>query len=477
MLKQSGISILEVLAAIFVIAIGLLGVLAVIPFGAFQVSKANHAEYASNMLANAAEEIIIREIAKPTEWGFNSPIGTAGPGPIEEDEDSRIILIPPPADDPTVTSTGTFTREVSTHEITDVDISAHPTHYTLLESFGQTVLARLELSVLVTIHCETVTIIQRFEGEPPLWITQPPEPDSGPILRTRPHTLSQTFHALNDTRYILFDPRENEVQFDRRHIFPLWSFEPAVPQRSNLIRRWEEIMRGQDDLLYTSYADKRPDFKDNRILSSGKYTWFFTILPRPADNWDGYHSVSYPDPDLYPPPGPYLDNIYEPLEKIGLPCDCFDPAAGPDSPENQRHQRVSILARYHIGDGLVPLERLAPGTADILACYNRVPTDDVQVLNVPFSRSAGGGMFTFPNADHLELLTQTKYLFVTWRTRSGLDGTWCKIVFLDKDERSAARTPRIVVVTEDGLPDRNNMTVYIPSGVLYHKKVEDVPIR
>lgn len=52
-----GVSLMEVLASVFVIGVGLLGVLAVIPFGAFQVSKAQHAEYCSNMLVSAANEL------------------------------------------------------------------------------------------------------------------------------------------------------------------------------------------------------------------------------------------------------------------------------------------------------------------------------------------------------------------------------------------------------------------------------------
>ncbi|GHT40584.1 hypothetical protein FACS189443_1140 [Planctomycetales bacterium] len=66
---RNGITLLEVLISVFIIGIGLLGVLAIIPFGAYQVSKANNAEYAANMLANAAGEIKIRKLAYPTEWG------------------------------------------------------------------------------------------------------------------------------------------------------------------------------------------------------------------------------------------------------------------------------------------------------------------------------------------------------------------------------------------------------------------------
>jgi hypothetical protein len=70
-----GITLMEVLAAMFVICIGLMGVLAVIPFGMFQVGKARNAEYISNMLANAKQEIQFNGMAKPSNWIF--PPGSA----------------------------------------------------------------------------------------------------------------------------------------------------------------------------------------------------------------------------------------------------------------------------------------------------------------------------------------------------------------------------------------------------------------
>ncbi|MDR0328968.1 MAG: hypothetical protein LBI05_11800 [Planctomycetaceae bacterium] len=135
---HTGISLLEVLAALFVVSIGLLGVLAVIPFGAYQVSQAQHAEHASNMLANAVEEMIIREMV------------------------------------PKVPST---------------------------------------------------------------------------------------------SKFVWFEPHDHTI----------------VPSHMtyDIQKIWQDIMRGQDDLVYTTYGDKRPDFagQNNKIQSSGKYTWFFTYLP------------------------------------------------------------------------------------------------------------------------------------------------------------------------------------------------------
>ena len=59
---KRGVTLMEVLAALFVLSIGLLGVLAVIPFGSFQIAKARQAEYGSNMLAAAKAEVRIQEM-------------------------------------------------------------------------------------------------------------------------------------------------------------------------------------------------------------------------------------------------------------------------------------------------------------------------------------------------------------------------------------------------------------------------------
>ena len=293
--EQRGISLLEVLAAIFVVSIGLLGVLAVIPFGAHQVSKAQHAEYASHMLANAIEEIRIREMV---------PESLQGGMP----------------------------------------------DYT------------------------------KFAwGEPY------PIPD--------PNGLTHIWRVLME-------------------------------------EGWKEHMRGQDDLVYSTYDDKRPDFvnQGGKIQSSGKYTWFFTYLPKVNED------------------------------------------------------EVNV---------------------DILACYNRVPEDDRQVLitngngdgngegngHDRYSISRGGSRFTLPDASHLELLTQTKYVFVTWESDvlPVIGGAWCRIVFLDKSNPSH---PQIIVTGNglrrlrdilnrdvEGVQDTLQIWMYIPSGVLYHRQVPDVPIR
>ena len=253
-ISRGGISLLEVLASVFVVSIGLLGVLAVIPFGAYQVSQAQHAEYASHMLANAAEEILIRN------------------------------MVPQSSSD----------------------------------------------------------------------------------------------------KFMWCEPRENPNLPDPAHI------------SRHVDKNCEKIMRGQDDLVYTTYNDKRPDFAGQKgsIQGSGKYTWFFT--------------------------------------------------------SQKENEKTAVV--------------------DILACYNRVLDDDVQVQTI-FTPSLGGGTLTFPDTSHVELLSQTKYVFVTWEAGQSSGGAWCKIVFLDK------LTSKIVVTGNLEGMGSTDIQVYIPSGVLYHKRLAGVAVR
>jgi len=265
--KQNGVSLLEVLAAIFVISIGLLGVLAVIPFGAYQVSQAKHAEHASNMLANACAEVFIRKLTHTASW------------------------------------------------------------------------------------------------------------DSQP----------------NGTKFVWYEPYDMEVP--DHHIERIGNFLTFTPELQKIM---QEVMRGQDDLVYTSYDDKRPDAgKAEKIQSSGKYTWFFTFLPKPDE------------------------------DKVGV---------------------------------------------DVLACFHRIPDDDVQVPPDDFVPSSSGGTLTFSDVGLADRLTQTRYVFVTWEESSQLKGTWCKIVFLDKLS--------LKVVVTGNLPRGvyDNMYVYIAGGILYHKRLENVPV-
>ena len=408
-----GVSLLEVLAAIFVVSIGLLGVLAVIPFGAYQVSKTQHAEYASNMLANAAEEILIRKMTHPASW------------------------------------------------------------------------------------------------------------------QTVPATTT-----LDCTKFILFDPHE--------------SLTPSHHIVHVLDAQWQEVMRGRDDIVYTLHDDKRPDFsgQGDKIQSSGKYTWFFTYLPQYLDSYlqdviverikahSGYDTLQK---DL-------SDYLKAELEDIiaaapGATQSDLNDAVTRRIPTWQREiqRRVgnfidSITPTYLNRSVLEPflMEKLkavpfneldSAVDGDVLACYNRIPKDDVQVPPDGFSPAHAGGTFTLPNTNHLEQLSQTKYVLVTWwgqktpktltirvpvtaeasvndngRTISIdfgargftvpggsytvqldlVEGTWCKIVFLDK---SNPAKPKIVVTGELQNMTTQERQIYIPGGVLYHKSLKGIPIK
>ena len=484
--SRSGISLLEVLAAIFVVSIGLLGVLAVIPFGAFQISRAQHAEYAANMLANAAEEVVIRNLENPARWGV-----------------SRIE--------------------------------------TNVETLGN-VVVRQPVQVTLTV---TQSIVNRFIQEPSSsgWFTETvsvPDPDDPGETITIPiryritynityeveWVSTRTLDMIDTTRFFVIDPRE--MDSPPQHLFciggtPPFQFQP--------IASWQEWMRGQDDLVYSTYADKRPDFvgQNNKMQSSGKYTWFFTFRPnrtlvrnqeevplrvRPPNGsvvMVTNPPISLPPMPLtnFPPTPPWervpWDSRYFPPTtprvvpgSVGQPTNVqyvyqnpgdvpagFAPANSP-TPLTPTDQSYPLPSPHHLFT-----HDICPGDSiNVLACYNRVSEDDRWVRGLDpydptqlsaFSPSRRGGTFTFPNSDHLERLAQTRYVFVTWGQPNHVaGGVWCRVVFVDRDERSNSPPKPKVIVTGD-LPDLNlpvyeNIQIYIPSGVLYHKPLENVPI-
>ncbi|NLE37936.1 MAG: hypothetical protein GX621_07915 [Pirellulaceae bacterium] len=76
---RAGVSLLEVLIAMFVITIGLLGVAALIPTGHFAVVKSTEADRAAACGRAALSEVATREMLVPTTWRW--PTGNyAGPG-------------------------------------------------------------------------------------------------------------------------------------------------------------------------------------------------------------------------------------------------------------------------------------------------------------------------------------------------------------------------------------------------------------
>lgn len=97
---RRGITLMEVLASVFVLGVGLLGVLAVIPFGAFQVSKGRDAEHCSNMLAAARDEVAVNGLAQPKSWKNGTTIASSGGTNVFKSSDdtfdcSKFIMFDP----------------------------------------------------------------------------------------------------------------------------------------------------------------------------------------------------------------------------------------------------------------------------------------------------------------------------------------------------------------------------------------------
>jgi hypothetical protein len=212
---------------------------------------------------------------------------------------------------------------------------------------------------------------------------------------------SESWNTLPDdyTKFIWCG--QDEIQAAHIH------YAAPLPEWKN-----QEVMCGQDDLVYQIYDDKRPDFiaQNDKIQSSGKYTWFFTYMT------------------------------------------------------------VDVETQYSA-------DQLA---VDVLACYNRAAKDDVQVRPNRFDASYRGGTFTFADADPKSIdrlvakLAETKYVFVTWGTDAQVaGGSWCRIVFVVKPTATNVEA-KIVVTGRLPTSDENNvdnMRVYIPSGVLYHRRM------
>ena len=73
MASRSGLSLFEILAAMFVLMVGLLGVLAVLPFGLYQMNRVNKADFGSNCGRAAVQEIQVRGWAADYETSFYDP--------------------------------------------------------------------------------------------------------------------------------------------------------------------------------------------------------------------------------------------------------------------------------------------------------------------------------------------------------------------------------------------------------------------
>ncbi|MDR3109687.1 MAG: hypothetical protein LBU65_08375 [Planctomycetaceae bacterium] len=71
--NRAGLSLMEVLAAIFVLSFGLLGVLSVVPYGMYQVERAGIANHGGNCLRGIEQEISIREWNTPKLFDILNP--------------------------------------------------------------------------------------------------------------------------------------------------------------------------------------------------------------------------------------------------------------------------------------------------------------------------------------------------------------------------------------------------------------------
>ncbi|MDO4585917.1 MAG: hypothetical protein Q4C95_01320 [Planctomycetia bacterium] len=73
--KNNGLSLLEIMISILVLSFGLIGVLASIPFGSYQMSKMNDADYTGNLARNAIKRVLVNELYNPSNFSlwFSDP--------------------------------------------------------------------------------------------------------------------------------------------------------------------------------------------------------------------------------------------------------------------------------------------------------------------------------------------------------------------------------------------------------------------
>ncbi|MDO5554120.1 MAG: prepilin-type N-terminal cleavage/methylation domain-containing protein [Planctomycetia bacterium] len=66
--SRKGLSLVEIMMAVLVLSVGLLGVLAAIPFGGFQMARMKDADYSSTVAKNAFSTIIANGWHNPANW-------------------------------------------------------------------------------------------------------------------------------------------------------------------------------------------------------------------------------------------------------------------------------------------------------------------------------------------------------------------------------------------------------------------------
>jgi type II secretory pathway pseudopilin PulG len=323
---NKGITLMECLASVFVIGIGLLGVLAVIPYGSFQIAKAKNAEHTAWMLAGAADELRAMELAKPEKW------------------------VPKP-------NTG---------------------------------------SNLIKDITGTANIFQTYAG------TNPAE--------------------LNCARFIIVDPFAGAFENISNTGNPYLDAYRVNTSQMLSIPKIREMMTGQDDLVYSRYPeDRRPDFigQNNKVQSSGQYTWFFTYKPNYT---------------------------------------CTD-----------------IVNHTH-GNEAVPFGELNSVTVvDLIGCYNRVQGAE-QVISI-----AAGNITPTLNGLQVELpsmptdvdMKKIKYVFLSWGISPNIQGGWYKLVNV---LNTTSTTPSLVL-TGAGYTLGNSLEILFIEGTIYHKRLDNVNIK
>jgi hypothetical protein len=304
---------MEVLASMFVICIGLLGVLAVIPYGAYQTAKAKNAENTAWLLDAAVKDLQAMELAKPENWT--------------------------------------------------------QTQFTL----GATL------------------------------IFDPTSADK----------------ELNCSKFFMIDPF-NDVDLSLDHIYRIG----ATFTHRQLFR---DRMTGQDDLVYTIHTDKRTDFsgQNNKILSSGQYTWFFMFRPNVSTS--------------------YLPGGNPPTSLLAVPWTYVE-------------SNVDI---------------------DILGCYNRVPGIEQSIPIIippsppplPYSvYNSNSILVNIPYGDYD--WKNTKYVFLSWLHTSEprSDGGWYKVINVME---STGSTCDVFLTHHVGstYPELVDFQILIIPGVMYHKRI------
>ncbi|MDR0522775.1 MAG: hypothetical protein LBH00_13130 [Planctomycetaceae bacterium] len=530
-LPKRGISLIEVLASILVIGIGLLGVLAVIPYGAFQISEAHRTDYAANMLVNAAEEVVLRKMTNPGKWGVDFLISGNCPANLETDiktwhNTAGIPTTPPIQPSGKIPIPGT--RDLNNKDTEHYLVMAHRAGTGLI------------------LNCSKYILIDPFNSnDPPEHIFRIGATFT-PLKRWEEWTRGQddiVYTSYEDKRPDFAD-QNGKVRSSGKYT---WFF-TFLPQK----------LSGSISCVHPTSAHFGCSNDVSPISGNMNNIYLYKVIPNPdyiPPGTAGHDpsipqtirvrcSHQIPNPDYKQPNDPNYDpNIPPTITENCPPLPRFttdtstNPATGMLRVETRYETRLReaktllIDQKYYWVDSVTkgpettcdndcspvylhalvtaltaqeeqdlkinnapgerrrwyipkPFETLCPNVAiDILACWNRVPEDDVQVPDknttiISFTPANNGGSFKFSNATHLEKLTQTKYVFVTWDTTSSSDGitrangTWCRIVFVNK---SNPGTPQIFVT--GNISGTANLQVYIPSGVLFHKRVDAQPVR